>query len=302
MPIQRAAVDQYLPQILAVATGSTFPSVSRADIENVQLVLPPLDEQRAISRLIGALDDKIELNRRMNETLEAMARSLFKSWFVDFDPVTAKAAGKKPFGMTDEVAALFPSEFTASDQGPIPKGWSTGALGDLVELKRGHDLPERERRIGQYPIYSSAGLTGYHDTCKARGPGVVTGRYGTIGKVFYVDGDFWPLNTTLYVHDFKENDPRCMGYLLETIDFQRFADKAAVPGINRNHVHKAKVVAPPVPLQMQFVQSTAPCQQHARAIRDQSSTLVELRDSLLALLLSGEIRLRDAERKIKEVV
>src|SRR5215204_4515411 len=122
--------------------------------------------------------------------------------------------------------------------------WREATLGDLVELKRGYDLPQRDRHRGTVPIVSSSGVTGQHSQAKVSGPGVVTGRYGTLGKVFYIDEDFWPLNTTLYVRDFKGNDPRFISYLLRSIDFFAYSDKAAVPGLNRNHLHQALVRYP----------------------------------------------------------
>ncbi|MDI4654308.1 MULTISPECIES: restriction endonuclease subunit S [Pseudoalteromonas] len=122
--------------------------------------------------------------------------------------------------------------------------WKEFELGDLIELKRGYDLPKSKREDGSIPIISSSGASGNHNIAKISAPGVVTGRYGTIGEVFYVDEDFWPLNTTLYVKDFKGNDPLFIYYLLKTISFSDYTDKGAVPGINRNHVHKARVKAP----------------------------------------------------------
>lgn len=122
--------------------------------------------------------------------------------------------------------------------------WREVALGDVIELKRGYDLPSVERRPGSVPIISSSGESGLHCEAKVKGPGVVTGRYGTIGEVFLVKSDFWPLNTSLYVRDFKGNDVRFVYYLLKTINWAQYNDKSGVPGINRNHVHEAKVKVP----------------------------------------------------------
>ena len=117
-------------------------------------------------------------------------------------------------------------------------------LGDLIELKRGYDLPKKQRVAGHVPLISSAGLSDCHDEAKVKGPGVITGRYGTIGEVFYIKDDFWPLNTTLYVKDFKGNHPKFIYYFLKTINYLQFSDKAAVPGVNRNHLHKASILVP----------------------------------------------------------
>jgi type I restriction enzyme S subunit len=122
--------------------------------------------------------------------------------------------------------------------------WRDVSLGEVIELKRGYDLPEKERRPGRVPLVSSSGVTDHHAVAMAKGPGVVTGRYGTLGLVFYITEDFWPLNTTLYVRDFKGNHPRFISYLLRSLDFLAYSDKAAVPGLNRNHLHQARVRLP----------------------------------------------------------
>jgi type I restriction enzyme S subunit len=122
--------------------------------------------------------------------------------------------------------------------------WIECRLGDVVELKRGYDLSSAVRQSGNIPIVSSGGISGWHSEYKAKGPGVVTGRYGTIGKVFYVEEDFWPLNTTLYVTDFKGANERFVSYFLKTLDFNVYSDKAAVPGVNRNDLHRALISWP----------------------------------------------------------
>lgn len=127
--------------------------------------------------------------------------------------------------------------------------WREVALAETIELKRGYDLPSAERRPGSVPIISSSGESGLHCEAKVKGPGVVTGRYGTIGEVFLVESDFWPLNTSLYVRDFKGNDVRFIYYLLKTVNWNQYNDKSGVPGINRNHVHEARVKVPEVPEQ-----------------------------------------------------
>ena len=124
--------------------------------------------------------------------------------------------------------------------------WKNCRLGDVINLKRGYDLPRQNREEGTVPIVSSSGVSDFHSTAMVQAPGVVTGRYGTIGNVYYVEKDFFPLNTTLYVQDFKGNDPRFTSYFLKTIDFWSCSDKAAVPGVNRNHLHELSASIPPV--------------------------------------------------------
>ena len=135
--------------------------------------------------------------------------------------------------------------------------WRECRLGDLFRLQRGHDLPAQDRKDGEVPIVSSSGVTGYHNAAKAASPGVVTGRYGTLGEVFFLDRDYWPLNTALYVTDFKGNDPNFAAYFLRNVlkDYQ--SDKAAVPGIDRNVLHELRVRAPEHALQLRIVDMLA---------------------------------------------
>ena len=119
--------------------------------------------------------------------------------------------------------------------------WETVQLAEFVTLKRGYDLPSSRRVGGSVPVVSSSGITGRHNTAKVKGPGVVTGRYGTLGKVFFISDDFWPLNTSLYVQDFKGNDPRFSAYFLKHVLAKTNSDKAAVPGVNRNDLHALAV-------------------------------------------------------------
>jgi type I restriction enzyme, S subunit len=135
--------------------------------------------------------------------------------------------------------------------------WKKCKLGDALTLQRGFDLPERERRPGTIPIISSSGITGWHDSPKVDGPGVVTGRYGTLGEVFYIDKPFWPLNTSLFVKDFKGNNPRFIRYLLKTLPLGSQNAAGAVPGLNRNHLHELPINVPPPRIQTSIAHISA---------------------------------------------
>lgn len=127
--------------------------------------------------------------------------------------------------------------------------WRNGEFGNFITLKRGFDLPQQKREDGQVPIFSSSGITGTHSTAMVNAPGVITGRYGTIGEVFYAAEDFWPLNTTLFVEDFHGNDAKFIYYFLKTLEWSKFTSASAVPGINRNTVHKETVSLPDIETQ-----------------------------------------------------
>jgi type I restriction enzyme, S subunit len=135
--------------------------------------------------------------------------------------------------------------------------WRSTRLGDVITLKRGYDLPDANRVQGCIPIVSSSGVTGYHNEKKADAPGVVTGRYGTLGEVFYLDRDYWPLNTALYVKDFKGNNPRFISFFLKHILRGTQSAKAAVPGVNRNDLHELEVSVPDLPAQQAISEALA---------------------------------------------
>lgn len=122
--------------------------------------------------------------------------------------------------------------------------WEVTTLGNIANLKRGFDLPKTQRVGGRVPVYSSSGITGSHDTSAVSGPCVITGRYGTLGEVFYSENACWPLNTALYSNEFKDNNPKFIYYLLKTIPWREYATASAVPGINRNHVNLCPVSVP----------------------------------------------------------
>jgi type I restriction enzyme, S subunit len=279
--------------IVRHAVGATMPNLNTTIMSEVPFALPPLAEQNAIAGVIGALDDKIELNRRMNATLEAMARALFQSWFVDFDPVRAKLDGRQPFGLDSDTAALFPANFEESALGPIPQGWEAGRLDDVLTLQRGFDLPTPDRTHGKYPVMAASGPNGCHDKFMVRGPGVTTGRSGVLGRVFFIHGDFWPLNTSLWVKEFKRVSTAYSFHLLRGLDFEMFNAGSAVPTLNRNHVHNLPVVIPPKPIIEAFDSLVMPLMKRQKANEDQSHILATLRDTMLPKLLSGELQINE---------
>ena|ERR1700733_5016979 len=168
----------------------------------------------------------------------------------------------------------------------------------LMPAKTRYDLPTAERTNGRFPIVSSSGFSGYHAAAMAPAPGVVTGRYGTIGKVYFIETEFWPLNTALYVKDFKGHSPRFVFFTLQGLDFQQFSDNGAVPGVNRNDLHRAPIVLPSDDIQDAFEEALSPLCARMAANDHECATLAQMRDLLLPKLMSGEIRVRDAEEAI----
>ena len=283
-------------QFHAYANGVTRFGLRKADIGLVEVPLPPLSEQRAIAHVLGTLDDKIELNRRMNETLEAMARALFRSWFVDFDPVRAKMEGRDT-GLPADLADLFPDRLVDSELGFIPEGWRVTALGDLIELAYGKSLPHRKRKPGSVPVYGSNGQVGWHDERLIDGPGIIVGRKGNPGVVKWSQKPFFPIDTTFYV---VPRDTRCglffLFHVLRTQDLPSIASDSAVPGMNRNLAYMNRAIVPPADVVEAFSTKTKTIAGRQDSLTSESGTLAALRDTLLPKLISGEIRVPDAER------
>jgi type I restriction enzyme S subunit len=280
-----------------VDDGSPIPSTTRLAFYALPVLKPPKATQDRIADLLSSLDDKIELNQGMAKTLDAMARALFRSWFVDFDPVRAKAEGR-PTGLPKDLAALFPNRLTDSELGQIPTGWSVGRLDDLLLLQRGFDLPATQRADGQYPVIAASGPSGSHAEFMVRGPGVTTGRSGVLGRTFFIHGDFWPLNTSLWVREFRHATPSYAFYLLSGLDLRAFNAGSAVPTLNRNHVHNLPTRIPPIDLIKAFDVVVMSLLQRQSCAEQESDFLAATRDTLLPKLISGELRIADAEKRI----
>jgi len=287
---------------LRFAHGTTHQTIYFPEVKAFHVALPPRAEQQAIAEVLSALDDRIDLLRQTNTTLEAIAQALFKSWFVDFDHVHAKAEGREPEAMDAATAALFPSEFEDSELGPIPKGWRVGCIGDLLTLQRGFDLPASQRIDGEFPILAASGPSGHHQKAKVTGPGVTTGRSGVLGRVFYVTEDFWPLNTSLWIKDFKIATAAYAYQFLKTIDLAHLNAGSAVPTLNRNHVHGVPCVVPDVSTVEAYTSIAAQLLKRVHFAGRHALRLSEIRDTLLPRLISGKLRLTEIEEAIEEVI
>lgn len=281
------------------AVGTAIMNLSRDRILGFTLRLPDLPEQSAIAHILGTLDDKIELNRKQNETLEAMARALFKAWFVDFEPVRAKMEGRWQRGQSlpglpAHLYDLFPDRLVESELGEIPEGWETKRVSDYLSLAYGKSLPAGKRQEGIYPVYGSGGLVGFHNEAMINGPTVIVGRKGTVGSLYWEDRPCFPIDTVFYVQP-KVPLSFCY-YLLESLPLRDMNTDAAVPGLNRENVYRLEVAAPPRELVSHFAETTSRFRESIAAISKSTEALSQLRDTLLPKLISGELRVPDVER------
>jgi len=289
---------------------------------NLHLVVPPLSEQRAIAHILGTLDDKIELNRRMNETLEAMARALFKSWFVDFDPVRAKAEGRDP-GLPKAIADLFPARFEDSERGETPEGWRLAPLPEVIDVN-----PTRALRKGvEAPYLDMANMpTRGHSpdevVDRAFGSGMRFVNGDTLvaritpclenGKTAFVDflevGQVgWGSTEYIVLHP-RPPLPEEFAYCLaRSAEFRDFAIQSMTGSSGRQRVPAEslshfRVVSASKPIAELFGRLIKPLFARASAASNMGSTLASVRDTLLPKLISGELRVKDAERIIGDVL
>jgi type I restriction enzyme S subunit len=319
----------YRQSVVSSASGSTVKHTAPSRIESYSFLLPPLPEQRAIARILGALDDKIELNRRTNETLEAMARALFQSWFVDFDPVRAKMEGRQPDGMDAETAKLFPSKLTAYGS---PLGWIRTSLGDLVTLQRGTTY--KGALVGQ-PGPALLGLGSI-----VEGGGFREERYKTYGgecpdKLMLFPGDLFVAlkgatkdgsmvgsvarvprsvrsgrltqdTVKLVLNQPQSGLAQWIYRALLTPDYRAYCGNrvtgSAQAALSREDFLAYSLPLPVAPILVRFGDLESDWSQHRDALLMESRTLTTLRDALLPKLLSGELRVPEAERLASEVL
>ena len=277
------------------ASGSTFQEISGSALKDICIPLPPIPDQEAIAHILGTLDDKIELNRQMNRTLEEMARALFKSWFVNFDPVRAKmdgrwSPGESLPGLPAHLYDLFPDYFVPSELGEIPEGWQIKALRELILLAYGKALRADDRQEGTIPVYGSNGQIGWHNKKLVTGPGIIVGRKGNPGTVTWAHGDFFAIDTSFYVVPIDPAlDLSFLYYALADQDLPSIAADSAVPGLNRNLAYMNIQLVPDQILVDKFGNYINGIFEHRYRLEEESRSLAALRDALLPKLISGEL-------------
>ena len=281
-------------------TGSAQAGANAKVLGLFPLSLPPLAEQKAIAGVLGALDDKIELNRRMNATLEAMARALFQSWFVDFDPVRAKLDGRTPVGMDPATAALFPASFQDSALGPIPHGWEIKSLGEVADLTWGDTNTTKASYISDgFIAFSASGSDGYLPYFDFEKTGVVISAIGAnAGVTWLAHGNWSCIKNTLR---FWATSPDVSTEFLffATYGREKWPQRgSAQPFISQGDARAMKVLVPTGALAESFGAVVRPWLATIEHNLNQSRTLATLRDTLLPKLLSGELSVAGASAKV----
>jgi len=243
--------------------------------------IPPLPTQRKIAAILSAYDDLIENNRRRIEILEEMAQALYREWFVEF-----RFPGHESVPMVD------------SPLGKIPEGWEVRKLEAAVELAYGKGLRKQDRVAGTFPVYGSSGVVDYHNEPLVHGPGVIVGRKGNVGSVFWCDSGFYPIDTVFYA--VTDLPLRYVFFSLQRMNF--INNDAAVPGLSRRQAYSLPFVVPSASLLDRFECLAAPLVSLQRVLAETNRSLGDARDLLLPRLISGELDVSDLDIDVGEEV
>lgn len=290
------------------------------------IITPPIHRQNSIVDVIGPINKQIKTNIELNCTLESIAQTIFKSWFIDFDPVHAKVKaikeGRDPelaamatiAGKTEaeiqklkgkgsklantllqlddlrHIASLFPRKLINSKTGVLPQDCKSIELGNFCSFKYGKTLPAKSRNSnGNIPVYGSNGVIGYHDEAYVNQPGVIIGRKGTVGALQFSTGSFWPIDTTFYIVNDDYDDLLFTYYLLQTLNLNQMNSDSAVPGLNRENAESLIVTILPSNTRKNLTRYLSILYKKIESQSLESNTLSKIRDNLLPKLISGEI-------------
>lgn len=249
-------------------TGATVDRIPLTTFPDFPVRVPTLPIQRRIAGILSAYDELIENSQRRIKILESMARALYREWFVHFRFPGHESVPRVP-----------------SPLGEIPKGWEVRRLGEILELNYGKALKKEDRHDGPYPVYGSSGIVGTHDASLVKGPGIIVGRKGNVGSVFWCDDDFFVIDTAYFVT--SALPLRFLFYVLPTLNF--INSDAAVPGLSRHQAYSLELPVPPADLLAKFCDVADSIERHAIKLQRQIKTLRRTRDLLLPRLLSGQI-------------
>ena len=260
--------------------GTNISNLTQDILKEMKVPLPPLSVQKQIASILSAYDDLIEGNTRRIQILGEMAKDIYRAWFVDFHFPGSEGVKR-----------------TSHHGREIPEGWEVRKLGDAIELMYGKGLKSSDRIAGLFPVYGSSGIVGYHDKALVEGPGVIVGRKGNVGSVFWSSDSFFPIDTVFYVRT-KISLP----YVYYNLQLQNFLNKdAAVPGLGRMQAYLNDFIIPPSELLQSFETTVWPLLQQIHNLSKANSVLAQTRDFFLPKIFLGEIDLTDLDTRDLEL-
>ncbi len=326
------ALKASIQEMRAVSYGTVFDTITMKSFDEIQIPLPPLPEQKAIAHILGTLDDKIELNRRMNETLEEMAKAIFKSWFVDFDPVidnALKAGNPIPDTLAEkaarrraileklekedpnlpkfppEVTRLFPDSFEDSPLGPVPRGWRVWKIGDLAHVTSGQRpsmVSENWSDETPIPIFGGGGVQGYTEEPLYRNSILITGRVGTLGQIFRVTYPCWPSDNTLVIIPAEDSYFHFVYQQLKRTNLENLNRGSTQPLITQKDAKNIQFVISEDQVLVTYHKYIEKVYRKIDQNNQEIKALASIRDTLLPKLISGQIRIKDAEKFLGKVL
>lgn len=260
--------EDFRAQVRATATGATVRHTAPERIYAAKIPVPPLQIQKKVAATLAAYEELIENNTRRIAILEEMSRALYREWFIDF-----RFPGHELIG------------FSSTTLGEIPRGWQVKRLGDILELRYGKALKKEQRRGGDVPVFGSSGVVGYHDESLAEGPGLIVGRKGNVGSLFWSEQSFFVIDTAYFV-----SSSLPLRFLFFDLQNKKFINSdAAVPGLSRHQAYSLETVVPPSDLLQRFVELVDRFEAGAYTLRRTVQNLRATRDLLLPTLISGEL-------------
>ena len=275
-------------------TDSAVPGLNRDNAHALRISVPKLKHQREIAESLQALDDRISLLRDTNATLEAIAQALFKSWFVDFDPVRAKLEGRTPEGMDEATAALFPDGFEESELGMVPRGWRVSSMSQVCKISSGNRPGLRSDSANEnapIPLFGGAGIMGFTNEALFSVRKILTGRVGTLGKVHIAYPPFWASDNVLVLAPEDSRSFHFCFHWLNSIDVHALNRGSTQPLLTQKDLGKQEHIFPTDFVLDAFGAIAGVIYGKIRSNELQAQTLATLRDTLLPRLISGQLRL-----------
>lgn len=304
--------DFFQGPIAAMSGRSAQAGFNKDDLAAIRVPVPPRSDQLKIVATLSSLDDRITLLRETNATLEAIAQAIFKSWFVDFDPVRAKMEGRAPEGMDEATAALFPDSFEESELGMVPRGWSYVSLREVVSIFDSKRVPlsgqDRAKRQGSYPYYGAAALMDSVDDYLFDGVYLLMGEDGSVVDaqgypiIQYVWGKIWVNNHAHVLQGKNGVSTEHVMLSLRRTNIQPYVTGAVQAKLSQSNMWRIMFMMPSQDVSEAFGSMIEPLYTRLRQNSEQAQTLATLRDTLLPRLISGQLRLPEAENAIAEAI
>ncbi|MBH8612077.1 restriction endonuclease subunit S [Pseudomonas mohnii] len=295
--------EEMLEQLKSRATGTTVLGIKQSELRKVPLSLPPINQQKTAAQTLKTLDDRITLLRDTNATLEAIARALFKSWFVNFDPVRAKVEGLEPEGMDAITAALFPDSFEESELGLVPRGWRVGQIGDELRIAYGKNLPTTRLLEEGFPVFGGNGQIGFFSEYLYESRQVIVACRGAAsGKINQSSPKAFVTNNSLILEKTKNLPFSYLKGFMKNSDLVPYVTGSAQPQVTIDNLKVFKILVPTESVVTCFESIAGLIEDQIEQNNCQAQTLTQLRDTLLPRLISGQLLLPEVEASVENML